>query len=101
MVQHLYAAIPKGERNSEGRFTGFSTGRHIGDSIPVTATEYMSMPPEGDDLLAEPLEDEVYLGTYEQYSVGELFLQVLPDGETTRNMAVTVDYIRMVPVFDN
>lgn len=73
-----------------GRVTRFAPPVFFTDFIPVTATEYSP----------NPEEDEVFVGTVNFGSMRNVYLQLVPEGESTHHMAVTVDYIKLVPVLN-
>ena len=90
LIQQLGTAIPMTFDRVTGRVTRFAPPAIFSGFIPVTAAQYS----------ANPLADEVFVGTLTLGSMREVYLQLLPEGVTPHHMAVTVDYIRLVPVFN-
>ncbi len=100
--QRMGTCIPMARNAATGRVTRFApptifsqyknpvTQQVISDYIPVTSLSYTS----------NPLNDEVLVGTVNFGSIRDVFFQLQPEGVSTRNMAVTVDYVKLVPIFN-
>lgn len=92
LMQRLGTVKPT-ERDVEGNITKFGapiTGSINTSFFPVELTEYSDV----------PADDETYIGTFNNLTFEEVFFQLIPEGASTKAMAVTLDYIRLVPEFN-
>ncbi len=90
LQQRLGTCAPRTIDPVSGRVLSFAPPVYFSDTIAVTASEYSP----------NPLEDEVYVGSFNIGTLRDVFLQIVPTGEGTQYMAVTVDYVKLVPVFN-
>lgn len=92
LMQRLGTVKPT-ERDIEGNITKFGapiTGSINTSFFPVELTEYSDV----------PADDETYIGIFNNLTFEEVFFQLIPEGASTKAMAVTLDYIRLVPEFN-
>lgn len=85
------SAIQRDEETGEPiSFGPPNTGSISTSFYDVLLTEYSD----------DPLADETYIGVFNNSTYEEVFFQLVPEGESTRAMAATLDYIRLVPLFN-
>ncbi len=93
VLQQRLGTVKPIERDEEGVPTDFGlpiTGSVSTTFHPVELTEYSD----------DPEADEFFVGTFNNPTFEEVFFQLIPDGESYTRMAVTLDYIQLVPEFN-